>query len=72
MKQRKKKRRLRKKFFDDRKDFVWLLQKLDVTDIDELQDNNSSHTKGTSHLSSKQVNGHQGDGFRAWAHERAS
>ena len=34
-------------FFDDRKDFVWLLQKLDVTDVDEPQVNNSSHTKGT-------------------------
>ena len=42
-----KKKRPRKNFFDDRKDFVWLLQKLDVTDINELQVNNSSHTKGT-------------------------
>ena len=24
------------KYFDDRKDFVWLLQKLDVIDFDEL------------------------------------
>ena len=32
---------------------------LDVTDVDELQVNNSSHTKGTSYLSSKRVNGHQ-------------
>ena len=37
----------RVKFFDDRKDFVWLLQKLDMTNVDELQDNNSSLTKGT-------------------------
>ena len=43
-KQRKKKRWLYKKFFDDRKDFIWLLQKLDVTNVDELQVNNSSHT----------------------------
>ena len=42
-----KKQRPRKNFFDDRKDFVWLLPKLDVTDVDELQVNNSSHTKGT-------------------------
>ena len=46
-KQRKKKRRPRKKFFDDRKDFVWLLLKLDMINVDELQVNNSSHTKGT-------------------------
>ena len=46
MKERKKPRP-RKKFFDDRKDFVWLLLKLDVTDVDEFQDNNSSHNKGT-------------------------
>ena len=46
MKERKK-RRPRKKFFDDRRDFVWLLLKLDITNVDELQDNNSSHTKGT-------------------------
>ena len=62
MKERKK-QQPRKNFFDDRKDFVWLLQKLDVTDVDELQVNNSSHTKGTSYLSSKWVNGCQGDGF---------
>ena len=42
-----KKRWPHKNFFDDRKDFVWLLQKLDVTNVDELQVNNSSHTKGT-------------------------
>ena len=46
MKEERKKRWLYKNFFDDRKDFVWLLLKLDVTDVDELQDNNSSHTKG--------------------------
>ena len=49
-KQAKKKRRLRKNIFDDRKDFVWLLLKLDITNVDELQDNNFSHfshTKGT-------------------------
>ena len=46
MKERKK-RQPRKKFFDDRKDFVWPLPKLDITNVDELQDNNSSHTKGT-------------------------
>ena len=34
-------------FFDDKKNFVWLLPKLDVTDVDELKVNNSSHTKGT-------------------------
>ena len=45
--ERKKKRRPRKNYFDDRKDFVWLLLKLDVTDVDKLQVNNSSHTKGT-------------------------
>ena len=44
---RKKKLRLRKNIFDDREDFVWLLQKLDVTNVNELQVNNSSHTKGT-------------------------
>ena len=47
IKVRKKKQWPRKNFFDDRKDFVWLLLKLDVTDVDELQVNNSSHTKGT-------------------------
>ena len=36
-----------KNFFDDRKDFVWLYQKSDMTDFNELQVNNSSHTKGT-------------------------
>ena len=46
MKERKK-QRPRKKFFDDRKDFVWLLQKLELTNVDELQVNNSSHTKDT-------------------------
>ena len=46
MKERKK-RWPRKKFFDDRKDFAWLLLKLDITNVNELQDNNSSHTKGT-------------------------
>ena len=51
-----KKRRLRKKFFDDRKDFVWPLPKLVVTNVDELQVNNSSHTKGTICL----VNGWMG------------
>ena len=50
-------------FFDDMKNFVWLLLKLDITNVDELQDNNSSHTKGTVCLYSKRVNGHQGDGF---------
>ena len=64
-----KKRRPRKNFFDDRKDFVWPLLKLDVTNVDELQDNNSSHTKGTICLVNG-VNGCQRDGFRAWAHER--
>ena len=34
------------KNFDDKKDFVWLYQKSNVTDF-ELQVNNSSHTKGT-------------------------
>ena len=42
-----KKRQSCKKFFDNRKDFVWLLQMLNVTNVDELQVNNSSHTKGT-------------------------
>ena len=42
-----KKRQPHKKNFDDRKDFVWLLLKLDMTDVDELQVNNSSHNKGT-------------------------
>ena len=41
------KRRPCKNIFDDRKDFVRLLQKLGVTDVDELQINNSSYTKGT-------------------------
>ena len=53
-----KKRRPRKNFLiRNRKDFVWLLQKLDMTDVDELQVNNSSHTKGTSYLSSKGTKG---------------
>ena len=52
--ERKKKQRPHKIFFDNRKDFVWLLLKLDVTYVDELQDNNSS---------SKRINGHQKDGF---------
>ena len=47
MKEERKKRWPRKNFFDDRKDFVWLLLKLDVTGVDELQDNTSSHTKAT-------------------------
>ena len=34
-----------------------------MTDFNELRVNNSSHTKGTSYLSSKRVNGCQGDGF---------
>ena len=42
-----KKRWPSKNFFDDRKDFVWLYQKSDVTDFDDLQVNSSSHTKGT-------------------------
>ena len=42
-----KKRQPHKKFFNDRKDFVWLLQNLDVTNVDELHINNSSHTKDT-------------------------
>ena len=46
MKIKERKNNGRVKFFDDRKDFVWLLQKLDVTDV-ELQVNNSSYTKGT-------------------------
>ena len=45
-----KKRQPHKIFFDDRKDFVWLLLKLDVTNVNELQDNNSSHNKGTTCL----------------------
>ena len=45
-KERRKKQLPHKNIFDDRKDFVWLLLKLDVTDVDELQVN-SSHTKGT-------------------------
>ena len=69
-KKEKKKRRPCKNFFDDRKDFVWLLLKLDITNVDELQDNNSSYTKGTICLVNG-VNGRQKDGFRAWAHERA-
>ena len=49
IKERKKKEKRQpcKNSFDDRKDFVWLLPKLDITDVDELQDNNSSDTKGT-------------------------
>ena len=47
---RKKKRLLRKNFFDGRKDFVWLYQKSDMT---ELRVNNSSHTKGTICLVNK-------------------
>ena len=44
---RKKKRWLRKNILmTATKDFVWVLQKLDVTDVDKLQVNNSSHTKG--------------------------
>ena len=44
---KKNKQRPQKNFFDDREYFVWLLYKLDKTDVDELQVNNSSHTKGT-------------------------
>ena len=47
MKIKEKKQLLCKIFFNDRKDYVGLLQKLDVTDVNELQVNNSSHTKGT-------------------------
>ena len=53
------------KFFDDRKDFVWPFSEVRHDHVDELQVNNSSHTEGTSYLSSKQLNGHQKDGFRA-------
>ena len=59
----KRKKRQPHKFFDDREDFVWLLLKLDVTDVDELQDNNSSHNKSTTYLSSRWVNACQKDGF---------
>ena len=62
-KEKRKKRLLHKKLFDGRKDSVWLHQKSGVTDFDELQVNNSSHTKGSYYLSSKRVNGCQGDGF---------
>ena len=41
MKIKEKKRWPHKNIFDDREDFVWLLQKLDVTDVNELQVNNS-------------------------------
>ena len=68
MKMKEKKRLPRKHFFDDRKDFVWLLLKLDITNVDELQDNNSSYTKGTICLVNG-VNGRQRDGFRVWVHE---
>ena len=54
MKEGKKKRRPRKTLFDGRKEFVWLLQKLDVTDFDELQVDNSSHTKAPF----RHTNGH--------------
>ena len=54
-----KKPRPRKIIFDDRKDFVWLLLKLDITNVDELQDNNSSHTICLVN----RVNGCQRDGF---------
>ena len=47
MKKKEEKNDGRVNIFDDRKDFVWLLQKLDVTNVDELQFNNSSHTKGS-------------------------
>ena len=60
---KKEKQRLHKNFFDNRKDFVRLLLKLDITNVNELQDNKSSHTKGTTYLSSKRVNGHQKHGF---------
>ena len=74
MKERNKERKKRRphKIFlmTARKDFVWLLLKLDITNVDELQDNNSSHTKGTICLVNM-VNGRQKDGFRAWAHEQA-
>ena len=36
-----------KKICDGKKDFIWLYQKTGVTDFNELQVNNSSHTKGT-------------------------
>ena len=36
MKERKKNHGRVKNFFDDRKDFVWLLLKLDITNVDEL------------------------------------
>ena len=44
---KRKKKRQPCKIFLITKDVVWLLQKLDVTDVDELQVNNSSHTKGS-------------------------
>ena len=46
-KKERKKRWPRKDFFDDRKDFVRLYHKSDVTNFDELRVNNYSHTKGT-------------------------
>ena len=44
---KKEKRQPCKNFFDNREDFLWLYQKSNVTDFDELQVNNSSYTKGT-------------------------
>ena len=70
IKERKKKKQLpRKKIFDDRKDFVWPYQKSGMTNFDELQVNNSSHTKGTICLVNGQMAA-KGMVFRAWAHER--
>ena len=41
-----------------------------VTDVDELQDNNSSHNRGTICLVNRGM-GAKRMVFRAWAHERA-
>ena len=46
MKIKERKNNCRVKNFDGRKDFVWLYQKSDMTNFDELWVNNSSHTKG--------------------------
>ena len=55
-----KKRRAPKKYFDGRKGFIRRVRKIPVMDIKRLQVNDSSYIEGTI---SKRVNRCQGDGF---------
>ena len=65
-----KKRRAPKIFFDGRKEFIRRVRKTRVMDIKRLQVNDSSYIEGTICLVNEWI-GAKGMVFRAWAHERA-